>query len=147
MQGHETRPLIAMTMGDPAGIGAEVSLKALLEPAVYAMCRPLVIGTLAVLEQMRDVLRSAQHLQPVVNPAEGCYAPGTVVVLDLSAEHPGPFPLGVAAQENGAAAVGLPARVSMMPSRTFASAPTSASSFRLAKIARASVNPALRGLG
>ena len=43
MQGHEARPLIAITMGDPAGIGAEVSLKALLEPAVYAMCRPLVM--------------------------------------------------------------------------------------------------------
>ena len=96
MQGHEARPLIAITMGDPAGIGAEVSLKALLEPAVYAMCRPLVVGTLAVLEQMRDVLHSGQHLHPVVSPAEGRYAPGTVAVLDLSAEHPGPFPLGVA---------------------------------------------------
>jgi hypothetical protein len=53
----------------------------------------------------------------------------------------------IAAVKNGAAAKGLPARVSMMPSRTFASAPTSASSFRLAKMARASVSPALRGLG
>jgi len=105
MQGHEARPLIAITMGDPAGIGAEVSLKALLEPAAYAMCRPLVVGTLAVLEQMRDVLHSRQQLQPVVNPAAGRYAPGTVAVLDLSVEHPGPFPLGVAGKENGAAAV------------------------------------------
>jgi 4-hydroxythreonine-4-phosphate dehydrogenase len=99
------RPLIAITMGDPAGIGAEVSLKALLEAEVYAICRPLVIGTLGVLEQIRDVLQSGQHLQPVSCPAEGRYTLGTVDVLDLADEHPGPFPLGVAAKENGAAAV------------------------------------------
>jgi 4-phospho-D-threonate 3-dehydrogenase / 4-phospho-D-erythronate 3-dehydrogenase len=105
MEGHARRPLIAMTMGDPAGIGAEVSLKALLDPEIYVMCRPLVVGTLAVLEQMRDVLQSSQHLQAVASPGEGRYTPGTVDVLDLSAGHPGPFPLGVAAKENGAAAV------------------------------------------
>ena len=105
MEGHDARPLIAITMGDPAGIGAEVSLKALLETEIYAMCRPLVVGTLVVLEQMRDVLQSGQHLQAVSKPAEGRYTPGTVDVLDLSAEHPGPFPLGVAAKDNGAAAV------------------------------------------
>jgi 4-hydroxythreonine-4-phosphate dehydrogenase len=100
-----TRPLIALTMGDPAGIGAEISLKALLEPEIYAICRPLVIGTLAVLEQMRDVLQSGQRLQAVADPAAGRYTLGTVDVLDLSAEHPGPFPLGVATKEGGAAAV------------------------------------------
>jgi 4-phospho-D-threonate 3-dehydrogenase / 4-phospho-D-erythronate 3-dehydrogenase len=105
MQGHDTKPLIAITMGDPAGIGAEVSLKALLEPAVYTICRPLVLGTLGMLEQMRDVLHSGQHLQSVSSPAEGRYTPGTVDVLDLADEHPGPFLLGVAAKENGAAAV------------------------------------------
>jgi 4-hydroxythreonine-4-phosphate dehydrogenase len=105
MTGSGTRPLIAITMGDPAGIGAEISLKALLEPEMYAMCRPLVVGTMTVLEQMRDVLQSGQHLQPVANPGEGRYTPGTVDVLDLSSEHPGPFALSVAAKENGAAAV------------------------------------------
>jgi len=105
MEGHDTRPLIAITMGDPAGIGAEVSLKALREPNVYGLCRPLVVGTLGVLDQMRHVLQSAQHLQAVRSPAEGRYTAGTVDVLDLADEHPGPFLLGVAAKENGAAAV------------------------------------------
>jgi 4-hydroxythreonine-4-phosphate dehydrogenase len=104
MEGHDTRPLIAITIGDPGGIGAEVSLKALLKPEIYAMCRPLVVGTLGVLDRMRDVLHSGQHLQSLRSPAGGQYTPGTVDVLDLAA-HPGPFPLGVAAKENGAAAV------------------------------------------
>jgi 4-phospho-D-threonate 3-dehydrogenase / 4-phospho-D-erythronate 3-dehydrogenase len=105
MHANGTRPLVAITMGDPAGIGAEVSLKALLEPTIYGMCRPLVVGTLAVLEQTRDMLHSPQHLQLVQEPDQGQYRPGTVDVIDLSATHPGPFPLGVVAKENGAAAV------------------------------------------
>jgi 4-hydroxythreonine-4-phosphate dehydrogenase len=105
MEEYDTRPLIAITMGDPAGIGAEVSLKAMIEPQVYTRCRPLVLGTLGVLAQMRDVLHSGQYLRSVGRPAEGQYTPGTVDVLDLSSEHPGPFPLGVAAKDNGAAAV------------------------------------------
>jgi 4-hydroxythreonine-4-phosphate dehydrogenase len=100
-----TRPLIALTMGDPAGIGAEISLKALLEPDIYAVCRPLVIGTMAVLEQSRDVLHSGQQLQAVASPAVGRYTLGTVDVLDLSADHSGPFSLGVVSKEAGAAAV------------------------------------------
>ena len=46
MEGHEARPLIAITMGDPAGIGPEICLKALLESDIYRLCRPLVLGTL-----------------------------------------------------------------------------------------------------
>jgi 4-hydroxythreonine-4-phosphate dehydrogenase len=92
-------------MGDPAGIGAEVSLKALLEPTVYSLCRPLVVGTLEVLARIEDILQSGQQVQAVPSPAAGRYTHGTVDVLDLGDEHPGPFPLGVAAKENGAAAV------------------------------------------
>jgi 4-hydroxythreonine-4-phosphate dehydrogenase len=105
MEKSGTRPLIAITMGDPAGIGAEVSLKALLEPETYAMCRPLVVGTLSVLAHIQAVLGSGQSLRPVASPAEGRYTPEGVDVLDLSAEHPGPFPLGIAGKEAGAAAV------------------------------------------
>src|SRR5688572_16056441 len=49
MEHSGTKPLIAITMGDPAGIGAEISLKALLDADIYALCRPLVLGTLGVL--------------------------------------------------------------------------------------------------
>ena len=38
------RPAIAITMGDPCGIGPEVVVKALADPRVYAACRPVVVG-------------------------------------------------------------------------------------------------------
>ena len=46
----DERPVIAVTMGDPAGIGPEITVKALLDPALYGTCRPLVVGDAAVLE-------------------------------------------------------------------------------------------------
>jgi len=45
----KTRPLVGITMGDPSGIGPEVIAKALADPALYDLCRPLVLGDVAVL--------------------------------------------------------------------------------------------------
>ena len=46
----EPLPRVAIPTGDPAGIGPEISLKAALDPAVTAICRPTVIGDRGVLE-------------------------------------------------------------------------------------------------
>ena len=38
------RPIIAIAIGDPAGIGPEISLKTALDPAVQEICRPVLVG-------------------------------------------------------------------------------------------------------
>jgi 4-hydroxythreonine-4-phosphate dehydrogenase len=45
------KPIIAVTMGDPAGIGPEVILKALADPAIKKVCRPLILGDSGVFER------------------------------------------------------------------------------------------------
>lgn len=47
------KPVVAVTMGDPAGVGPEVVLKALAHPEVRRACDPLVLGDLQVLERAR----------------------------------------------------------------------------------------------
>ncbi|HET6224241.1 MAG TPA: 4-hydroxythreonine-4-phosphate dehydrogenase PdxA, partial [Dongiaceae bacterium] len=47
----EDRPILAITIGDPAGIGPEVVLKALRHDEVYRHCRPLVVGDQRILER------------------------------------------------------------------------------------------------
>ena len=47
----DTLPRVAIATGDPAGIGPEISLKAALDPQVWAICRPLVVGDPGVLER------------------------------------------------------------------------------------------------
>ena len=46
----DRRPIIAITMGDPSGVGPEVVVKALARRDVVAICRPLVIGDVGRLE-------------------------------------------------------------------------------------------------
>ena len=44
MGSNSDRPYVAITMGDPAGIGSEVTAKALADPRAYERCRPFVVG-------------------------------------------------------------------------------------------------------
>ncbi len=45
------RPIIAVTMGDPSGVGPEIIARAVTDAAVSSCCRPLVIGDLRVMER------------------------------------------------------------------------------------------------
>lgn len=52
------KPLIAITIGDPAGIGPEIVLRALNNKEVYTEIRPLVIGNVKFLERVSDVVKN-----------------------------------------------------------------------------------------
>lgn len=77
------RPVIGIPMGDPAGIGPEIVLKALTERILYDICKPLVIGCLGVLRQMEQILGTGCAFNVIKEPGEGLYNPGTVDLIDL----------------------------------------------------------------
>ena len=52
------KPILAITMGDPAGIGPEIIVKALQVPKVWRICRPLIIGNRAILEKTIQSLKA-----------------------------------------------------------------------------------------
>lgn len=52
------RPILGMTMGDPAGVGAEIIVKTLVDKQYYDMARPIVIGDA---ERMRDNLKFVEE--------------------------------------------------------------------------------------
>ncbi|BAS27750.1 4-hydroxythreonine-4-phosphate dehydrogenase PdxA [Limnochorda pilosa] len=81
MDPRETRPVLAITAGDPAGIGPEITLAALGEPEVYRRCRPLVLAEPAVLERVKPLVAKDLRLKVVAGPAEARFKPGTVEVL------------------------------------------------------------------
>lgn len=71
-------------MGDAAGIGPEIILKALQNKKVYNYCRPIVIGDSAVLRQAAKFCHITTTIHRVNNPAEGKYQLGVIDVLDLA---------------------------------------------------------------
>jgi 4-phospho-D-threonate 3-dehydrogenase / 4-phospho-D-erythronate 3-dehydrogenase len=101
------RPLLAITTGDPAGIGPEVVLKALLgHPEVFATCRPLVVGDRRILARAAPWVGFPDApLDPVADPASARYAPGRLAVLDLGDADPDDCPVGVESPAAGRAAV------------------------------------------
>jgi 4-hydroxythreonine-4-phosphate dehydrogenase len=77
------KPLIGISVGDPAGIGPEITAKALLLPEIYEICRPL---TVAEAEMMADAVRFSklhQDIHSVSTPEEGLYRCGVMDVLDM----------------------------------------------------------------
>lgn len=77
------RPLIGIPMGDPAGIGPEIALKALAGGRPYDFCRPVIIGEMNVLKTMESVVGTGCAFNKVVRPEEGVFSPGTVDVISL----------------------------------------------------------------
>jgi 4-hydroxythreonine-4-phosphate dehydrogenase len=65
----EVRPRIGLTLGDPAGIGPEVALKAAVSAEVLAECVPVLIGDARYLSHWVGVFGLARGFH-VVNPGE-----------------------------------------------------------------------------
>jgi 4-phospho-D-threonate 3-dehydrogenase / 4-phospho-D-erythronate 3-dehydrogenase len=77
------KPVIGITMGDAAGIGPEIIVKALAHREVYQMCRPVVIGDAKILERVKPIVESNAKINIINDPVEGTYEYGTIDVIDL----------------------------------------------------------------
>jgi 4-hydroxythreonine-4-phosphate dehydrogenase len=100
-----TRPLLAITLGDPAGIGPEVILKALQHAEVFEQARPLVVGDARILARAVPWVGGAPLTVEVVNePSAGSYRPGTLTILDMPNADPAQVPPGQISAVAGKAA-------------------------------------------
>jgi len=77
------RPVIAVTMGDPAGIGAEIAVKALADPRLYDICKPFVIGDLKMIKDALGFTGINVTQRRITKPKEGVFRPGIINVVDL----------------------------------------------------------------
>jgi 4-hydroxythreonine-4-phosphate dehydrogenase len=98
-----SRPIIAITMGDPAGVGPEIIMKSLAHADLFERCRPLVIGDIGRLRQAGKIVGVDLAMNPVAKPADGKYMPGTVDVIDIAVV-PADLPFGKVSPAGGEAA-------------------------------------------
>jgi 4-hydroxythreonine-4-phosphate dehydrogenase len=96
-------PIVALTLGDPAGIGPEIIMKALASPSVRASCRPLVIGDAERLRTAGAIVGSRLHVESLDAPREASFGPGDVECIDLNLV-PAELPFGVVSPVAGEAA-------------------------------------------
>ena len=96
-------PRIGITMGDPAGIGPEIIVKALAHNEVYESARPLVIGDVSRLKAAAKIANSPVEIHPVTDSALGRYQPRQIDCIDLKAI-PDDLPFGRVSRIAGEAA-------------------------------------------
>ncbi len=98
-----SRPIIAITMGDPAGVGPEIIMKSLAHDEVYAWCRPLVVGDAGRLRKAGAMVKSRLELNAVSAASAARFTPGTVDVIDVGLV-PDDLPFGAVSPVAGEAA-------------------------------------------
>jgi 4-hydroxythreonine-4-phosphate dehydrogenase len=78
-----TKPIIAITMGDPASIGPEIAVKALLNNEVQSICKPVLVGDASVFEQIIQKLKLEAAVHAISTVSEAAFKTGEIDVIDL----------------------------------------------------------------
>jgi 4-hydroxythreonine-4-phosphate dehydrogenase len=98
-----TRPTVAVTMGDPAGVGPEIIVKAMSDPAIHERARLLVIGSVTRLRLAAEVVGSTIGIRSIGTVDEARFEASTIDCLDVPGLDPA-LPWGEVSAEAGHAA-------------------------------------------
>jgi 4-hydroxythreonine-4-phosphate dehydrogenase len=91
-------------MGDPAGIGPEIIVKALGEKRVFAQCRPMVLGDESILSYTIRWLKARVTIKRIEQPGDGVFKRGTLNLFPVTALTAEEIPLGTPQKRGGEAA-------------------------------------------
>jgi len=76
-------PLLGISMGDPGGIGPEICVKALNDPEIYRICRPLVVGDVEIISNAVRFCDLNLSVQECKIPEQSSYTHSTIDILSL----------------------------------------------------------------
>ncbi len=79
----QKKPVIGITMGDPAGIGPEIICKSLMQKSIYNQCKPLVVGDARVFNAIVRKLDYSLQIRAIDDVKQARFEYGTLDVLDL----------------------------------------------------------------
>ena len=97
------KPIIGITMGDAAGIGPEIIVKALCDPKLYELCKPVVIGDAHMLRRAVEVTGADVRIRVLPDGEQPLFEYGTIDCCDLQAV-PADLPFGEVSGTAGHAA-------------------------------------------
>ena len=98
------KPILAITMGRPAGIGPEIVVRALSHKETYEKCRPIVTGDAAVMEEAVKLLGFDFKINAVDKVSDAKFEYGTIDVFDLHCVDMSTFKFGEVQPQCGNAA-------------------------------------------
>jgi 4-hydroxythreonine-4-phosphate dehydrogenase len=105
LKNSDQKPAIAITMGDPCGIGPEVVVKAMADPQVYETCRPLVVGNVYAMEQAVALTGLPIKIKEYAGTDTPGNDPGVIEVVDIHNLNPEDITVGEISPTCGKAAM------------------------------------------
>ncbi|MDY6321532.1 MAG: 4-hydroxythreonine-4-phosphate dehydrogenase PdxA [Succinivibrio sp.] len=78
------KPVLGITMGDAAGIGSEITVKACADPKLYETARPVVYGDAGQLRRAAAIIGSKTEIRVINDPDEADPSPSRLEVIDLN---------------------------------------------------------------
>ncbi|MCL4415996.1 MAG: 4-hydroxythreonine-4-phosphate dehydrogenase PdxA [Actinobacteria bacterium] len=99
------KPKVAITMGDAAGIGPEIAVKALSRRSIYKNCNPFVMGDAEVVKSIIEICGLTLKVNPVEDIKNCKYQRGIIDVLDFKDIDTKNFKFGLVSSNCGKAAV------------------------------------------
>jgi 4-hydroxythreonine-4-phosphate dehydrogenase len=105
MTSTDTRPIVAIATGDPAGIGPEISMKAALDETVRAACRPIIVGDPRVIARHADACRIGAPIQVIERIEDAQPANGGLTLLACPSPELDTMSFGSNSSESGRASL------------------------------------------
>lgn len=99
-----SKPAIGIPMGDPAGIGPEIIVKALKHKEIYEVCNPIVIGAAKIIKKAVQACNTDIVVNSIKSAADGKYNTGVINIIDLNNIELKDFKYGAVQPQNGRAA-------------------------------------------
>lgn len=78
------RPILAITMGDPAGIGPEIIVKSLKEVSIYQQSAPFVVGDSKIIKRAMDVVGLTYEINEIEQVSAAKFEQGTIDIMNLN---------------------------------------------------------------
>jgi len=101
--GRVSKPVIALTMGDPAGIGPEIAVSASINAEVRTLCTPVIVGDAHRLRVASEILQADASIKPIGSESIAHLDPQAVNVIQVG-ELSRSLPFGKLSAEAGEAA-------------------------------------------
>ena len=101
----QPKPIITITMGDPAGVGPEITAKALAREEIQSCCRPILIGDADLMAEAVALVSARLEFNLITDPADAQFDPGHPDIIDLGNIDPATLKRGEVSAEAGRASV------------------------------------------
>jgi len=88
MSVNNKKPLLAITMGDPAGIGPEIAAMAWTRKKLHKICRPLLIGNEDIMKRAIGLIQAPLEMKVVSRMEEAIFNPGMINLFHLPVDQP-----------------------------------------------------------